>query len=52
MADLIFSKYNQFKAEILSVMTNNFAIQNARGVLKIFEDRNNDGVLNKSDDLI
>ena len=43
---------NQFKLKILGVMTKGFTRQNARGVLKVFEDTNNDGVLNRSDDLI
>ena len=33
-------------------MTNGFTRQNAKGVLKVFEDTNNDGILNRGDDLI
>ena len=46
------ANHNQFKARILGVMTNGFTRQNAKGVLKVFEDTNNDGILNRGDDLI
>ena len=46
------ANHNQFKARILGKMTNGFTRQNAKGVLKVFEDTNNDGILNRGDDLI
>ena len=46
------ANYNQFKAKILRVMTNGFTRQDARGVLKVFKDTNNDGILNRGDNLI
>ena len=46
------ANHNQFKARILGVMTNGFTRQNAKGVLKVFEDTNNDGILNRGNDLI
>ena len=46
------ANHNQFKARILGVMTNGFTRQNAKGVLKVFQDTNNDGILNRGDDLI
>ena len=46
------SNHNQFKVKILGVTTKDFTRQNARGVLKVFEDTNNDGLLNRGDDLI
>ena len=46
------ANHNQFKAKILGVITKGFTRQNARGVLKVFEDTNNDGVLNRADELI
>lgn len=46
------ANHNQFKTKILGVTTKGFTRQNARGVLKVFENMNNDGVLSKGDDLI
>ena len=46
------ANHNQFKTKILGVTTKGFTRQNAKGVLKVFEDTNNDGILNRGDDLI
>ena len=44
--------HNQFKVKILGVMTKGFTEQNSRGVLKSYEDTNNDGILSRGDALI
>ena len=43
---------NQFKVKILGVMIKGFTKQNSRGVLRAYEDTNNDGILNRGDHLI
>ena len=46
------SRHNEFKAKVYGETIEGFTKHKANGTMKVYEDANGDGILNKGDDLI